>query len=154
MCIDLKEYIHNKKWILHLIYAATRYSAACLIRTKHPDEIIRRVYLIWIAYFRSPGKFLSDNGEEFFNEAYREMNEKLNVVTLTTAGESPFSNGTVECHNLVISESIKKTIRYVKCLPEVSLAWAISVKNSLQNYGGFSPNQLVFGHNINLHFSS
>ena len=36
-CMDLKEYIHNKVRILHLIDAATRYSAECLIRTKHPD---------------------------------------------------------------------------------------------------------------------
>ena len=78
------------------------------------------------------------------------MNEKLNVVTLTTAGECPFSNGTVEHHNLVVSESMKKTIQDVKCLPEVALAWAISAKNSLQSHGGFSLNQLVFGHNINL----
>ena len=151
VCMDLKEYIHNKVWILHLIDAATRYSAACLIRTKHPEEIIRCVYLIWIAYFGSPKKIFSDNGGEFSNETYREMNEKIiNIVTLTTAGESPFSNGTVERHNSFVSESMKKTIQYVKCLPEVALAWAISPKNSLQNHGGFSPNQLVFGHNINL----
>ena len=35
-------------------------------------------------------------------------------------------------------------------IPEVALAWAISAKNSLQNHAGFSPNQLVFGHNINI----
>ena len=56
------------------------------------------------------------------------MNEKLNVVSLTTAGESPFSNGTVEHHDLVVSESMKKAIQDVKCLPEVALAWAISTK--------------------------
>ena len=32
---DLKEYVHNESWILHLIDAATRYSAACMINTKH-----------------------------------------------------------------------------------------------------------------------
>ena len=101
-------------------------------------------------YFGSPEKFLSKNGGEFSYETYREINEKLNVVTLKTAGESPFSNGTAERHNLVVSESMKKTIQDAKCLPEVALAWTISAKNSLQNHGGFSPNQLVFGHNINL----
>ena len=85
------------------------------IRTKQPDEIIRHVYLIWIAYFGSPGEFLSDNGGEFPDETYTEMNEKLNVGTLTTAGESLFSNGTVERHNLVVSESMKKTSQDVKC---------------------------------------
>ena len=69
---------------------------------------------------------------------------------MTTAGESPFSNGTIERHNLVVSESMKKTIQDVKCLSEIALAWAISAQKSLQNHGGFGPNQLVFGHNINL----
>ena len=67
------------------------------------------------------------------------MNEKLNVVTLTTVGESPFSNGTVERHNLVVSESMKKTIQDVKYLPEVAFAWKISTKNSIQNHGGLNP---------------
>ena len=33
VCMDLKEHIHNESWILHLIDAAMRYSAACLINT-------------------------------------------------------------------------------------------------------------------------
>ena len=37
----------------------------------------------------------------------------------------------------------------VKCEPQIALPWAVSAKNALQNHGGFSPNQLVFGHNIN-----
>ena len=65
VCIDLKEYIDNKVWILHLIDATTRYSAACLIRTNHPDEIIRCVYLIWIAYFGSPKNFSQIMEENF-----------------------------------------------------------------------------------------
>ena len=33
---------------------------------------------------------------------------------------------------------------------ETALAWALSAKNSLQSFYGFSPNQLVFGRNPNL----
>ena len=33
---------------------------------------------------------------------------------------------------------------------ETALAWAVSAKNALQNRGGYSPNQLVFGTNVNL----
>ena len=51
---------------------------------------------------------------------------------------------------LVVSESMKRTIQDVKCLPEIIFAGAISAKNSLQNHGLFSANQLVIGHNINL----
>ena len=62
VCMDLKEYKHNESWILHLIDSATRYSAACLVTTKHQDEIIQNIYLMWISYFGHPHKFLSDNG--------------------------------------------------------------------------------------------
>ena len=34
--------------------------------------------------------------------------------------------------------------------PEIALCWALNVKNSLENYQGFSPAQLVFGENPRL----
>ena len=80
----------------------------------------------------------------------REMNEKLGVETVTTAAESPFSNGICERHNAILFESMSKTLEDTKCEPELALAWALSAKNALQNKNGFSPNQLVFGHNVNL----
>ena len=56
----------------------------------------------------------------------------------------------VEWHNLTLAETMFKTIDDVHCEPKSALAWAVCAKNSLQNYNGFSPNQLVFGHNINI----
>ena len=40
VCMDLKEFKHNKVWILHLIDAATIYYAACLINTKKKEDIV------------------------------------------------------------------------------------------------------------------
>ena len=93
--------------------------------------------------------FLSDNGGEFNNEAFREMNEKMNIHTATTAAESPFSNGTVERHNLILAEAMMKTIADEKCESEVALSWAVAAKNSLQSHCGVSPNMMVFGRNTN-----
>lgn len=150
VCMDLKEHIHHKTWILHMIDSATKYSAACIITSKHKDVIINSMFRVWFSYFGFPRKFLTDNGGEFSNDLFREMNEKFNVETTTTAADSPFSNGIVERHNLILSESMLKTIEDIRCSPEVALAWAVSAKNALQNHGGFSPNQLVFGRNINI----
>ena len=129
--------------------AATCYSAACLINTKHQDEVMSRIHSMWIAYFGCPRKFLSDNGREFNNDSYQEMNEMLNIETATTAAESPFSNGMVERHDLILAEAMQKTLLDVKCEPQIALAWAaVSATNALHNHSGFSPNQLIFGHNI------
>ena len=63
VCQDLKEYGHNKYWILHLIDTFTRYSAAKLIKTKRREKIIHNIFLMWTSYFEPPRCLFSDNGE-------------------------------------------------------------------------------------------
>ena len=150
VAMDLKEFQHNRIWILHLIDAATRYSAATLIHSKKKELVVERIFRIWISYFGSPGKFFFDNGGEFANEVMQDLNEKLGVEMITTAAESPFSNGICERHNAILFETMSKTLEDAKCDPDLALAWAVSAKNALQNRSGYSPNQLVFGYNVNL----
>ena len=150
VCMDLKEHVHGQSWILHLIDAATRYSTASLIYSKRQEEVVKKIFNIWISYFGAPKMFLSDNGGEFANETFREMGEKFNIVITITAAESPWSNGTVERHNAFIYESMMKTMKDSKCDADMALAWAVSAKNSLSSRDGFSPNQLVFGRNVSL----
>ena len=80
---------------------------------------------MWISYFGPPKHFLSDNGGEFNNGGYWQMNEKLIIETCTTAVESPFNNGTVERHNLIVAEAMEKTLEDEKCEPEIALGGAI-----------------------------
>ena len=76
---------------------------------------------MWISYFGPPNRFMSDNGGEFNNSAYRSMNEQLNVITCTTPAESPFSNGIVERHNLVVYENMQKVMDEAKCDAETAI---------------------------------
>ena len=46
-------------------------------------------------------------------------------------------------------KTFRKTSEDVSCEQDVSLAWALSVKNGFLNSGAFSPNYSVFGHNVN-----
>ena len=150
VCMDLKEYVHNQSWILHLIDSATRYSTARIVTTKKQEVIIQAIYESWIVYFGPPVQFLSDNGGEFSNQGFRDMCEKMNIKTKTTAAESPFSNGMCERHNLVVFETMKKVLESEHCDPKTALAWGISAKNALSNHLGYSPNELVFGYNVNM----
>ena len=70
------------------------------------------------------------------------MNEKLNMETYTTAVESPF-NDTVECHNLIVTEAMKKTFEDEKCEPKIALAGTVSTKIALQNHLGHSKFSLI-----------
>ena len=99
--------------------------------------------------FGSPLKILVDNGGEFANSSFISFAENFNLRIKTTAGESPWSNGTVEKHNGLIGQSIDKICEEADCPLDVALAWAVSAKNSLSNVHGYSPNQMVFGRNPN-----
>ena len=109
VCLDLKEVVNNKLWMLHLVDCATRYTVACLIDTKRKDLVVTRIFQTWISYFGSPVKIHSDCGGEFCNEVMKEMHEKFGIETSMTPGEAPYTNGIVERNNAVIYESMMKT---------------------------------------------
>ena len=73
----------------------------------------------------------------------------MNIQICTTAAKSPWSNGLVERHNVVLGITVSKIMKDVNCQLEVAVAWSVSAKNCLKNVYGFSPNQLVFWRNPN-----
>ena len=115
----------NGKMILHLIDHLTRFSAAAILSSKKPNEIVDKIFKIWICVFGPPTKFLSDNGGEFNNATIREMSERYNITVKTTAAEAPWSNGLCERHNAVLAETMLKTMADSNCSPEVALSWAV-----------------------------
>lgn len=147
IAMDLKDI--NSEHILHLIDHMSRFSAACVIKSKKKEVVIEAILKIWISTFGSPNKILSDNGGEFSNDEFREMGEKLNTRITTTAAESPWSNGINERHNGLLGEMVMKTMEDTGCTLDVALSWAVCAKNSLANVNGYSPHQLVFGRNPN-----
>ena len=148
VAMDLKEYSPNV-WFLHLVDHGTRFSNSCIIKTKKKEEIVKRIFEIWIRIFGSPKKILVDNGGEFANQEFITFCENFNIRICTTAGESPWSNGIVERHNAILGITVKKIMADTKCDLDIAVAWAISAKNSLKNVHGYSSNQLVFGFNPN-----
>ena len=92
---------------------------------------------------------MTHNGGEFTNDDFREMGEKLNTAIKTTAAESPWSNGIIERHNAIIGNMTEKIHNETKCTMDIAIASAVSSKNALANVHGYSPNQLVFGYNLN-----
>ncbi len=103
--------------------------------------------------FFTPKRQFSDNGGDFNNEEMRDMAEKFNIEVKITAAYSPWSNGLLERHNQILTEIPMKVKRDNKCDWKTALDWALMAKNSMHNVHGFSPYQLVFGQNPNLHQS-
>ena len=106
--IDLKAINGHK--ILHMVDHATRFNSAAVIKSKHKEEIVEAIFQHWIVLFGPPNKILSDNGGEFNNELLREMSDQLNIFVMSTAGESPWSNGITERHNAILGNMISKLL--------------------------------------------
>ena len=80
---------------------------------------------------------------------FQTLCENFNVRICTTAAESPWSNSLIERHNAILGLTVTKTMNDIKCDLHLAVSWAVSVKNSLKNVHGFSPNQLVFRKHLN-----
>ena len=112
----------------HTIDHATSLSATVILPSKY-----------WVALYGTVDKFLTDSGGEFVNEELITLCEMLNIKVHTTGAESPWSNRIIEGHNLVLSEMRNKVLKENHCSLDISLAWCLIAKNSLQNVHGKSP---------------
>ena len=102
----------------------------------------------WLPVFGSMESLHTDGGKEFDNEELIKVAEYLNVKKTTTAAYSPNQNGVNERNHAIVDRMMEKMMFQDKSLKlETALCWALSAKNSLENYQGFSPSQLVFGEN-------
>ena len=70
------------------------------------DQILDVFVMEWVRIFGPPRRILTDNGKEFVNSQFQEFCALFDINHLTTAltAESPFSNGTIERHNAVLTE--------------------------------------------------
>ena len=98
-----------------MIDVSSRYSIACVRRSKKPESITDAVSKTWISsYFGHPGRFLADNGLQFSNDEYnKRMCEQFNIEVSKTAAEILWSNRLCERYNDVIKESVKKVVEDV-----------------------------------------
>ena len=148
LALDVGE-LEERKFLV-MVDMATRYCQAFWIRDKKPETIIKSLFDGWFAIFGAPSKILSDNGGEFQNEKVRKMAERWNIKVLTTAAESPWSNGLCEKTVGILKDSMRKMRDNEEVDLSIALKWVVSARNCLVNNGGFSPNQLVFGKNPSL----
>ena len=149
-CVAMDIKFFEGKMILHLIDHVTRLSAASRVSSKNPEVVLKSILKNWIVIHGTPLKFLSDNCGEFANEEFINLCEQFNITVKRTAAESPWSNGLVERHNLVIAEMLKKVLHDTDCDFDLGLSWCINAKNSLENVQGYSPFQLSSGQNPRL----
>ena len=98
------------KILLHIIDHCTRLPASTVVLNKNPDTIIKAIFKIQISVYGSAEKFLTDNGGEFAKDNFIQLCESFGITVKTTAAESPWNNGLVEHHNLILSGMLDKIL--------------------------------------------
>ena len=71
--------LDNNLYYAHFIDHFTRLSGATIIRSKYPGIVLNKFLQHWVSLYGSPRKVLSDNGGEFNNEQFRDMEESFNI---------------------------------------------------------------------------
>ena len=138
VAIDLHS-LDKNIWYYHKIDEFTRFSNATIIKSKHPEIIIKNFLQNWVSLFGTTFKVFKDNGGEFFSRDFIDFCENFNIKVSTTPAESPWLNGICERHNAILTDIILKVKEDINCSWETALAWALNVKNSFINVSGFSP---------------
>ena len=149
--LDLKEYKDpdnkDNKYILYKIDMVTRLTVSVFIPDKRPETIANKILKHWVgAGFYLMDFLHSDLGGEFVNEAMTDTADYLNVRLTTTAASSPNINGCNERNHATVDRIMSEMMDHDPNMSsDIALCWALNAKNSLENYMGFNPFQLVFG---------
>lgn len=80
--MDLK--VWSNCYFLVIVYLATRYCTAMVIKDKGANTIIKDLFLKWIVIFGTPGKIFTDNRGEFNNSEMRALGEAFLVKIMMT----------------------------------------------------------------------
>ena len=105
----------------------------------------------WTLRFGPPRGIHVDKGREFNNGELRNLCQRHGMGNFPTTPYSPWSNGLCERHIGVTSETLDKTLaQNPNMAVDLSLKNFIFAKNCLESHLGFTPYQLVFGHNPRL----
>ena len=152
--LDLKVISASKgEYILWMVDLFSKLIKGKFIKNKHPETILDAIVSSWIiGDGAGPGHpsrgFWCDNGGEFLNEEVLEFAAAMNVDIRMTSADSPWQNGVVERHHATADGIVEKLMFED---PHINIQEAINKasfsKNTDPNHTGFSPMQLMIGHN-------
>ena len=138
-------------WFLHINHEFSRLSEAGIFDPKSYENIISSLEKYWILRSGSPQGIHFHNGREFNNGVLRKLCQRHGFRIFPTTPYGPWSNGLCERHYGVISEMLDKTMAQNPNMAlDLALKHVIFAKHCLESHLGFTPYELVIGHNPRL----
>ena len=138
----------GNQYLLTIMCAATRFPEAIPLRNiKAPT--ISKALIKFFTHYGLPKEIQSDQGSNFTSGLFRQVVKELGIKQITSSAYHPESQGALERFH-----STLKTMMRAFCL-ENEKDWdegvhllLFAVRESVQESTGFSPFELVFGHQV------
>ena len=144
--LKLEKGVGGYQYILLVVDHFTRYVQGYATRNKSGTTAARKIYGDFVLRFGLPSRILHDQGPEFENDLFTELEQLSGVQKLRTTPYHPQCNGLVERMN-------KTVLSMLRTLPEQNKSrWPESLDKLIYAYNctihdttGFEPYYLMFG---------
>jgi hypothetical protein len=148
---DLKTASGQKKWIMVMTDAFTKYAEIIAIPNKEATTVAKALLERWICRFGCPEVIISDQGKEFLNLVMEDLLGRLGVEHRTTSAMRPQTNASAEKFNREIIRYLKtalegRTLDWEEWLPMLAFSYNTQVHRATLN----SPFFLTFLHDPRL----
>jgi hypothetical protein len=134
----------NKKFILCITDAFTKYAVVTSIQNKNAETVADAIFKEWFCKFGIPAHM--DGGKEFMNKLLVEMMELMNVSHTRTSPAHPQCNSQVEVFNktvkiYLVSYVDDTALNWETFLPALALRYNTSYHSTIAT----TPFELLFG---------
>ena len=142
----LKTSGNNKKYILCMTDAFTKYVELVALSNKEATTVAEAIFSKWICRFGCPTEVVTDQGKEFCAQLTEDLFRLMQVKHSTTSAYHPQCNSQAEVANKTIAKYLASfvdgsTLDWELYLPPLMFAYNTSFHSSVKN----SPFFLTFG---------
>ena len=144
----------TKYAIMSMVDMATRYTAACLLRSERSEEYIKALERFWIAHFGVPGLLMTDEGRPWLSGIMDEWTSAHGMQHKVAPGEAHERLAIVERRHALIRKAVEiylddVKVDHVEGIKE-ALTFVVPQLNATPIVAGFSPSQWVLGYQPSL----